>query len=202
MPVFGISASGLDADQPDWDVPELAAHYVSWVREVQPEGPYRLGGWSSGGTLAYEMARQLIAAGAHVEFLALIDTRVSYHEPPLPSASQEDAGAGMLAAVWVQAAEPMLLSRHLMTSRWLDRALRAYQPEGLPMPVYLFNAATRESAEATAGWREVLGAGLHEAVIGGSHQTLVRDPLVARLAAAIAGALEARRRASRPTANR
>jgi thioesterase domain-containing protein len=42
---------------------------------VQPQGPYRLGGWSMGGVVAYEMARQLRAAGEEVEKLVLIDSR-------------------------------------------------------------------------------------------------------------------------------
>jgi len=44
------------------------------VREVQPEGPYRIAGWSMGGVVAYEMARQLQTLGEKVEVLALIDS--------------------------------------------------------------------------------------------------------------------------------
>ncbi|MFH8425586.1 amino acid adenylation domain-containing protein [Streptomyces sp. NPDC018038] len=54
-------------------VEEMAAHYVTAVREVLPEGPYRLGGWSMGGVIALEMAAQLTAAGAEVELLAVVD---------------------------------------------------------------------------------------------------------------------------------
>ena len=38
---------------------EMAAHYVAAIRTVQPRGPYLLGGWSLGGNLAFEVARQL-----------------------------------------------------------------------------------------------------------------------------------------------
>ncbi|MFF8506551.1 amino acid adenylation domain-containing protein [Streptomyces sp. NPDC015492] len=61
---------------PDRELPsveEMAAHYVTAVREVLPEGPYRLGGWSMGGVIALEMAAQLTAAGAEVELLAVVD---------------------------------------------------------------------------------------------------------------------------------
>ena len=51
----------------------MAAHYLGALREVQPEGPYRLAGWSMGGVVAYEMARQLAEGGERVELLALID---------------------------------------------------------------------------------------------------------------------------------
>nr|MDP9121156.1 thioesterase domain-containing protein [Acidobacteriota bacterium] len=43
------------------------------VRSLQPHGPYRLGGWCVGGLFAYEMTRQLRAAGEEVELLVLID---------------------------------------------------------------------------------------------------------------------------------
>ncbi|WP_158881682.1 type I polyketide synthase [Amycolatopsis anabasis] len=55
-------------------VREKAARYVELIRQRQPEGPYRLGGWSFGGLLAFETAQQLTAAGAEIELLFLIDT--------------------------------------------------------------------------------------------------------------------------------
>jgi pristinamycin I synthase-3/4 len=54
-------------------VEEMAARYLAEVRRVQPQGPYRLGGWSMGGLIAFEMARQLAAEGQETELLALID---------------------------------------------------------------------------------------------------------------------------------
>lgn len=55
-------------------IEEVAAHYLHALRASQPTGPYRLLGYSIGGTLAYEMARQLVADGQRVSFLALLDT--------------------------------------------------------------------------------------------------------------------------------
>ena len=57
-----------------------AARYLELVRDVQPHGPYQLGGWSLGGCVAYEMAQQLRADGEEVAFVAVIDTIV-----PLPA---------------------------------------------------------------------------------------------------------------------
>jgi thioesterase domain-containing protein/acyl carrier protein len=54
----------------------LAAHYLRELRAVQPQGPYRLGGWSMGGVIAFEMARLLSEEGARVSLLALIDSYV------------------------------------------------------------------------------------------------------------------------------
>jgi len=52
----------------------IAAHYLSQLREVQAEEPYFLGGYSFGGTIAFEMARQLQAGGEKVAFLFIIDS--------------------------------------------------------------------------------------------------------------------------------
>jgi len=52
----------------------MAAHYVAEVRGFRPHGPYHLGGSSAGGLVAFEMARQLAAAGEEVGVLALFDT--------------------------------------------------------------------------------------------------------------------------------
>jgi hypothetical protein len=51
----------------------MAAAHIKSMRSVQPEGPYLLGGWCNGGLVAYEMARQLHAAGQVVDMLALMD---------------------------------------------------------------------------------------------------------------------------------
>ena len=56
------------------DVELIAANYVEAIRAVRPDGPYLLGGWSTGGVVAFEMARQLQARGADVAFVALLDS--------------------------------------------------------------------------------------------------------------------------------
>lgn len=60
-------------------IEEKAAFYLETVRELQPSGPYRLGGWSLGGCLAYDAARQLRAAGEDVEVVVMIDTILPDH---------------------------------------------------------------------------------------------------------------------------
>jgi thioesterase domain-containing protein len=75
LPLYGLEATGLQGDEaPLRTVAEMAGHYVGCIRKLRPHGPYRLAGWSAGGMIAHEMARQLLAAGEPVEFVALIDT--------------------------------------------------------------------------------------------------------------------------------
>ena len=74
QPFYGLQPRGLDAKQLlDTTIEEMAAHYISDIKQVQHSGPYFLGGFSFGGVVAYEMARQLIADGADVGLVVLID---------------------------------------------------------------------------------------------------------------------------------
>ena len=58
-------------------VEELAAHYLKDIRTLQPGGPYFLGGYGSGGQVAFEMAQQLQAQGQTVALLAMFDAYAS-----------------------------------------------------------------------------------------------------------------------------
>ncbi|KAK1993700.1 beta-ketoacyl synthase [Colletotrichum falcatum] len=57
----------------EYSLQDVLQSYLAGVRSRQPHGPYRLGGWSAGGILAYAIAQELIAAGEEVVSLTLID---------------------------------------------------------------------------------------------------------------------------------
>ena len=74
QPFYGVQARGLDGEaEPFNRLEEMAAHYLQQIRQVQPVGPYYLGGYCMGGDIAYEVARQLQAAGEEVPVLTVID---------------------------------------------------------------------------------------------------------------------------------
>ncbi|GLS85405.1 hypothetical protein GCM10010873_03780 [Cypionkella aquatica] len=74
-PFYGLQARGLlGDDQPHTTLQQAATDYLAEVRQVQPHGPYVLGGYSGGGLTAWDMARQLEAAGEHVALVVLLDT--------------------------------------------------------------------------------------------------------------------------------
>ena len=82
-PVYGLQAQGLEPGQEPHDrIEAMAARYVKEIRGVQPRGPYLLGGWSMGGLIALEAARQLLAAGQAVALVALLDTYLSMEDFP------------------------------------------------------------------------------------------------------------------------
>ena len=73
--VYGLQARGVfGTGRPDHTIEAIAAHCIESMRTVQPDGPYLVAGYSSGGVVAFEVAQQLAAAGQQVALLALLDT--------------------------------------------------------------------------------------------------------------------------------
>lgn len=84
-PFLAFQAPGPATGQEPVDsVPDLAALYVRALLENRPQGPYRIGGWSSGAVIAVEMVRLLEARGEKVERLVVIDS-------PAPVAPRREA---------------------------------------------------------------------------------------------------------------
>jgi thioesterase domain-containing protein len=97
VPFYALQSPGLEGERaPLETVESMAACYVEALRAVQPVGPYRLGGWSLGGVVAFEMARQLEQRGERVEQLVLLDAYA--FEQRLP----EGAGAAWIASRFVE----------------------------------------------------------------------------------------------------
>ncbi|MGX1621177.1 amino acid adenylation domain-containing protein, partial [Streptomyces sp. NPDC055506] len=73
-PIYILQARGLNpADEVSGSIEEMVADYLDHIKSVQPEGPYRLLGWSFGGVVAQKMATTLQADGEQVDLLALLD---------------------------------------------------------------------------------------------------------------------------------
>jgi len=87
QPFYGLQARGIDGlDRPHTRVEDMAADYLREIRAVQARGPYQLGGYSFGGLVAFEMARQLEERGERVAALLLLDTAAQTAIRRLPRA--------------------------------------------------------------------------------------------------------------------
>ena len=81
QPVYALQAAGAEPGAtPLRTMSDLAASYIAAIRRVRPHGPYNLGGWSFGGYVAVEMARQL--ADEELARLILLDTIALGDGPP------------------------------------------------------------------------------------------------------------------------
>lgn len=95
--VYGHLAARLDGHRPVYgfdrlehpdDVPARAAEFARRIRQIRPEGPWTLGGWSYGGVVAQETARLLSRAG-EVTALVLVDSILPLPAPPVATPAEE-----------------------------------------------------------------------------------------------------------------
>ncbi|WMV70849.1 amino acid adenylation domain-containing protein [Xenorhabdus griffiniae] len=81
LPVYALQALGIHTlAHPPMSIEALAACHIQAIRRLQPQGPYRLMGWSIGGLIAYEIAQQLTCEGETVAFLGMIDSYYHTHK--------------------------------------------------------------------------------------------------------------------------
>jgi amino acid adenylation domain-containing protein len=201
QPVYGLQAHGLDArNSCHTRAEDMASHYIKEIRSVQPEGPYFLGGYSFGGTVAFEMAQQLAAEGSGGAVVVLFDTLCS--SPPGPAGSLE-ASSVLLKLFRLSATEwPTYLWRLATVpvrkiQRWLHvarlprdvkkvrtaclRAERDYTPRAYSGPVILFRSSHTplgQVSDPRAGWSALVPHGLEVYEIQGNHENILLEPQV------------------------
>ncbi|GAA0811319.1 alpha/beta fold hydrolase [Spirilliplanes yamanashiensis] len=204
-PVHALQAYGLEnRGLPDWSVRRAARRHLATIRELQPHGPYHLAGHSLGGLIALEVARQLTAAGEQVALVAVLDTY-------LPKAAKDSTFAG-------PAAQPQagLLARLRGDSRelWSYRLrlpLAGIVPfDGItqygvffeqghlltrlhgrvrPWPGRALLFLAEDHPGDPAAWHDVLTGELDVHRVACDHPSVLREPHVEAVAAAIAKAL-------------
>ncbi|RKI73405.1 amino acid adenylation domain-containing protein, partial [Corallococcus sp. AB049A] len=211
QPFYGIQAHGLDGEGQLLDTVEaLAASYVREVRKVQPHGPYRLGGWSLGGVIAYEMACQLREAGEAVELVAMFD---SYVPETVPD-SEPDLDRALAVGLFAQdlGVDLAALESEVTLEKVLDAAAQAgalppgvdatalfqvfeanleaarrYHPPAMDQRVLRIQA--EDSGDTDGGWTALVGDRLESHRLPGNHHTLLRAPNVEAVAELLAKAL-------------
>ncbi len=81
-PFYGLQARGLLGDtEPHRDLVDAARDMIAEIRQVQPNGPYMVGGFSGGGITAYEIAHQLQAEGEEIASVIMLDTPLPQRRP-------------------------------------------------------------------------------------------------------------------------
>nr|WP_275942082.1 non-ribosomal peptide synthetase [Nocardia cerradoensis] len=182
QPIFGVQAAALSEDsEPPRSLAEMADRYVREIVARQPEGPYRLLGWSLGGLLAHEVAVRLRAAGHEVDLLAMLDSDHGFDLGTFREAMQET-----LAELGIRDVDPERLDqlteedfvrlhdaipadlvvltqdrlRRIYTSAMRSVQLtRGFVPQVFDGTVHYFRAAAdeRRTHDVIAGWRPYAG---------------------------------------------
>ncbi len=212
QPFYGLQSQGMDGKQPLLSsVEAMAAHYVKEMRELQPAGPYLIGGRSLGGAIAFEMARQLRADSQEIGLLALLDTypaqparlvrRLAGHATNLRGLSLPGkfvyvaqkarfAPRKIKGRVWRAIYDSLqkfgqTLPRVLHSvTEFNSLAAHRYVPRAYDGKVTLFWACgdLRGSNDLVAGWSALATGGIEVQKIPGNHLNIIKEPHVAELA--------------------
>ena len=219
QPVYGLQARGLDRESPPHRrIEEMAAHYLSEMRAVQPGGPYHLAGFCFGGTVAFEIARQLRANGEQVGLLALFDAhaKITRSLPTLEAVrwwlshyarrARHHLGRNgdrpglrgkiaYLARALRQrgAASPPDPADDSPLAEIHVRASRSYAPGFYPGTVTVFRSemARHPSYDPQLGWQLLARNGVEIHDLAGFHHGMFDEPQVAVLAGKLRRSLEA-----------
>jgi amino acid adenylation domain-containing protein len=161
QPIYALQAQGLDGTQPPHTrVEDMAAHYIKAIGQLQPEGPYPLAGFSFGGVVAFEMARQLRVAGQKVSLVALLDTDNLPAPPPDPESPAQLGYLGFVARrlrihlgrlrrLRPKEAVSYFRDKAEVAVQWIRGTIRARQEwHSLPEPIRIVNAANTQAARA------------------------------------------------------
>jgi thioesterase domain-containing protein/acyl carrier protein len=185
---WGLQAVGLQGEaDPFTDIAAMAAHYREQICVVQPRGPYLLGGWSMGGTVAFEVARQLQALGEATSRLVLIDCETTAVAAATGRAVRQDDPAEPIPAD----VDRELLGHMLDVFASHDRALRQYRERSYPGPVTVIRAREQPDVRPhDLGWGSIATGGVDVHVVNGNHYTILQPPNVDALAARLGGCLE------------
>ncbi len=207
QPFYALQPQGLDGKRPCLSsIPQMAERYIQEIRRVQPEGPYRIGGYSFGGLVAYEMAQQLEAQGENTALLALFDTypgkvesRGSQLKNLLGLPLKERASFILKKGSFV-----LMTLRKRLELQMLPRALRNvkqacskaagdYDVKPYSGRVTLFRVKEKSVGslhDPYAIWWRVAAGGVDLREISGDHLSLLKEPQVRLFAAELGDCLE------------
>ena len=104
-PIYGIQAAGRDGKEaPDETIDAMSNRYYEAIKQVQPEGPYRLGGYCQGGVVAYELACLFESHGDQVEFVGIIDASApaAQNRNPSPWSARRLLAIGSCVPFWLK----------------------------------------------------------------------------------------------------
>ena len=199
QPFYGLEPPGRDGEQrPLERVEDMAARYIDEIRVLQPQGPYYLGGYSMGGTVAFEMAHQLQNLGQEVRLLALLDPTIPTNNlfarisPFFARNIRVLINFGIREEIrrikmkvrakggwWAGIFEPESL-----VSRSNARAKSRYVPKPYSGTITLFWASDNpeESTDRRLAWREFATDGFDLHIVPGDHSSMMADPHVKVLA--------------------
>ena len=188
-PVFGVQAFGGGLEGlSQITIEELASRYLADVRRFTT-GPILLGGYSLGGVIAFEMARQASALGQEVESLVLLEPVLNEEPAPSPvhRLRRRVRRALRRRATPTEPLReeegdlPEAARRELTQFRaLLPPAARRYRPRPLHVPV-IYYASVGEGDERRMEWEPFARGGFEMVELPAKHSHIIAEPVVGEL---------------------
>ncbi|WP_127784519.1 non-ribosomal peptide synthetase [Rhodococcus sp. X156] len=202
--VHALQAAGLagGTDALPASLEEMAASYVQLLQHRQPEGPYRLLGWSVGGAVAHAMAVQLRAAGQEVALLALLDAYPAEQWQGLELPDEQDSRRALLTMAGIDPEtvpaldtatvvaalrtansamaelSPEVLSAMVAVVVSNTELMRAHQPQHFDGDVLFFAATAprREHWLDPRGWQDHVSGSVRVVDLPCTHAEVIAPP--------------------------
>jgi aspartate racemase len=206
QPVYGLQAQGVSGKHPCHNrVEDMAAHYLTEIRRLQPHGPYYLGGYSLGGSVAMEMARRLRAEGQEIGIVALLDTFAGTYQSKgkllvkfLTLAPREKLyhlrrkGRSLGKSIKKTVAMARLPRVLKEVRRACHQAAKQYIVQPYLGEITLFHAEERSlsSENPYETWKTLALGGLEVHEVPGGHGSVIDEPAVTFLAEKLKACLE------------
>ena len=143
QPFFGLQPPGVDGQrEPLRCIEDLAAYFAAQILAFRPDSPYVITGYCAGGTIAFELARQLLEQGATIRFVALFTSPYPTAYRAVPQLRQRIAGEveGLSKHARVLLSLSNRERRHYIVQRLRDRKARRNAPPAPPDPVEVLRA--------------------------------------------------------------
>ncbi|QIS20129.1 amino acid adenylation domain-containing protein [Nocardia terpenica] len=208
-PVYALQARGLNGTDPlPASVAEMAADYIDQIRTVQPEGPYRLLGWSSGGLIAQQVAAALTDSGAEVDLVVMLDShpaddigdaavtdanvlRLLLEQAGIADVAEEELTVATVARLlrassdtaMVGAVDEAALAAIIAVCRNTAAILAKHRPGVAAVDLLYFRAGQGDSATAPGveRWREHVTGRITEHVVDHAHAEMTSIAALADL---------------------
>ena len=205
--MYGLQCRGLDGIiKPFSSLNIMVKSYVEELRQIQPHGPYRLGGGSMGGLVAFEMAQQLIKNGESIALLVMFDSICPQQDKKKLFNSEKNTEYSKIKLNFLGQVTNSIQSRirdllKLVRFKWyqmrgcvIPHELRywyierknlaiveSFQPEPYEGLITMFRATHNKScSDSYRGWKNVAKKGMTFFDFACDHENLIEQAEVAQ----------------------
>lgn len=192
VPLYGLNSPCFsELHHKISNIEEMASCYIEAIKKIQPKGPYRFCGWSSGGLLAYQLAHCFVGLGDQVESVILFDTYNPLFLPCQTMNTSDSTHAYICKVLHNQGIDPDSDEGKYFYAEMAnsEKISKKYRPKALRCNMYLIKAGDDSPEVKHNGWDIFSAINLCTAVVPGKHGRLMDEAYIERVAAELKNAL-------------